>query len=453
MPFKLNFKRWWLLDALLLAGLAAYILAGVPLAPFHGDEGMQVYATRDYITAFVDQDPNALKTTPPYFIDSRPHLRLINGSVQRYAAGAALHRLGYTLNDLPIEPGWNWGLNYDENVAGSWLPQDPVLMPSRYSSAAFLALSLLPMLGLGLLLGGRRVAYPALILYALHPALLLNGRRAMMEGSLLCFGLLTVWTAAVIARRVNGGVRVPVALWMLLPLFGGLTLASKHSGAVFLVAAWLWIFVAGCLPLWRWGKLARVTGALAVQGVLAIALFIALSPALWNQPFARLQDLVSVRAELLNIQVEVTPNAPTAISSRVGDILWQPFLAPPMFFEVASWGEAADILAQIDTYQRSVWAGLPTSALWLGVPLTGLMLWGGVVLVWRAQQSPVLRVGLGLWWTVSAAMLLANPLPWQRYSLPIVPIAALLVGIAVAHIILHICEQIRTSKGLQAGVR
>jgi hypothetical protein len=121
MPSKWHSKRLrWGFDALLLAALLVYVFAGVPLAPFHGDEGMQIYATRDYVTAFIERNPVELVTSPPYYIDSRPYLRLINGSVQRYAAGFVLYTVGgHTLDDLPIEPGWNWGLNYAENVAGS----------------------------------------------------------------------------------------------------------------------------------------------------------------------------------------------------------------------------------------------------------------------------------------------------------------------------------------------
>jgi hypothetical protein len=84
---------------------------------------MQVYATLDYYTAFVERHPQDLLTNPPYIIDSRPHLRLINGSLQRYGAGLAFAIAGYTVEDLPNAPGWNWGLNYDENVAGGGFPK------------------------------------------------------------------------------------------------------------------------------------------------------------------------------------------------------------------------------------------------------------------------------------------------------------------------------------------
>ena len=52
-----------LLDALWLIALAAYVFAIPPT--FHGDEAMQLYASHDYVTAFVDGDPTALRPSRP----------------------------------------------------------------------------------------------------------------------------------------------------------------------------------------------------------------------------------------------------------------------------------------------------------------------------------------------------------------------------------------------------
>ncbi|MEO1439002.1 MAG: phospholipid carrier-dependent glycosyltransferase [Chloroflexota bacterium] len=436
--------RWWMLvDGVLLVVLAAYALAGVPRTPFHGDEGMQVYMTKDFFTAFVDNNPADLPTNPPYTIDSDPHLRLINGTLQRYAAGAVLYARGHNTGDLPIPPGWNWGLSYEDNVAGSWLPKNSVLHPSRYTSATFFALSLPVMFALGWQFGGRLAAYVAVLVYGLNPTTLLNVRRATMEGSMLLFGLLAVLMGVVIARRVASQTRPAWYWWVLLALSGGLALAAKHSSAVFLIAAWGMPFVAVLLTHARQQhlrQLAAYTGALFVSGMAAIVLFVVLSPALWSAPIARLGNLAEERTKLLNIQVQIA-NGATGPGYRVAGLAVQPFIAPTQYFEFDSWGEVDAIVAQIDSYEGAWLGGLRAGYL-IGVPL---ILLAAVGLVTARERY------LLLWPLVTCALLLANPLAWQRYYLPLVPVWALYAGIGTQFVWIWICKRIRTQSSVAAA--
>lgn len=432
-------RRWlFAVDALLLLALAVYVLAGVLRTPYHGDEGMQIYASVDYITTFIERNPADLLTNPPYIIDSRPHLRLINGTVHRYSTGFVLYTLrGHNEGDLPVSPGWNWGLSYEDNVAGGWLPKDSILYPSRYSSAVYFALSVGVVFALAWQFGGRWAAYPAAVLYALNPVLLLNGRRAMLEGSQLFFGMMTLLVAALLAKRIAAGERAGWGWWLWLTVSGGLAIASKHSAAIYPLGAWLWVFAAAVIAAVagrRWRPLLVQTALLALTGVVAIALFIVASPALWNDPPARLMNLVETRTEMLNIQINADPNAPTPLSGRVMGLFTQPYIAPLAYFEVASWAEADDIVNQIQQYEASGLRGLPDGYL-LGVPLMLLALVGLVMLVWGARVSRVYlaqAVGLLLWLGVTVAALLLNPLPWQRYYLPYIPIVVLLSSIGLA---------------------
>ncbi len=132
-------RRASVIDAIWLVALSVYILVGITSVPFHGDEAMQITMSRDYFTAFVNHNPQALSVTPPYTVDSPSWLRLINGSVNAYTLGLSVHMAGYGENDLP--PVWVWPLSYDENVARGDRPTQAVLIISRISSAVFLALS------------------------------------------------------------------------------------------------------------------------------------------------------------------------------------------------------------------------------------------------------------------------------------------------------------------------
>lgn len=440
MPPTLNFnlyERLWVFVWILI--LIGYGLIGMASTPFHGDEGMQVYATLDYYTAFVERHPQDLITHPPYIIDSRPHLRLINGSVQRYIAGLVFYIRGYTVEDLPVAPGWNWGLSYEDNVAGGWLPRTDLLNLARGVSMSFFAVSVLAVAGIASLFHRRIIFYVAPTLYALHPVLLLNGRRAMMEGTMLCFGLLTVWVSLVMIERLERLGWVSIWWWVGLACCGGLTLASKHTGAIFLLACWTSIGITLLLQAKaHWKRSLAHIGLLGMSAGLAVAVFWALSPALWDAPLARFQDLLTTRNELLNIQISIDPLAPTSLWARARALFQSPYLHPVMYFELNTWEATPIIQEQIHHYLQSALGGYALGG-GLGVLLTGLALYGGTQLGRYPRYCLSLLVWIG--WTCLALML--NPLPWQRYYLPYLPIFALLSAMGLDAITKDIQNLIR----------
>jgi hypothetical protein len=432
--------RWTtrkLLDAAWLLALGLFILAGMMPATFHGDEAMQIYMSRDYATAFIERSPASLMVSPPYTLDDDPWLRILNGSINRYAIGLGWHLAGLDTTTLPPKPGWDWGLDYDTNAATGHLPSEGLLGAARVSSALFLALSVVAMFGIGWQLGGRFPAYVMSGLYTVNPVILLNGRRAMMEGSLLCFGLLTVWLAILISRG-----RTRWHWWALLALLAGLTVASKHSGVVFVAGAFGWIAVsAAARRLEQSSATAEQPQAKPVQhlsgtflklvasGVGALVIFVALSPALWNDPAARLGDLIAQRQFLLDIQVAVNPGGPMSLEQRLAAIIEQPFLTPVVHYEVAYWANAAAITSAIEQYMASPLSGLQFGLL-LGLPLT-LLAGVGILACVRKRAC----WGMLAWLLVTVLSLLANPLPWQRYYLPLIPAATVLAGIGLMQVV------------------
>jgi hypothetical protein len=163
----------------------------------------------------------------------------------------------------------------------------------------------------------------------------------------------------------------------------------------------------------------RLCGSIAIVSILALALFIALSPALWNDPLTRLADLVQVRADLLDSQVKAAGSA-ASLESRVTALLTQPFLAPVQFYEAPTF-DVEPIHQSITAYMNTRFAGVHSAPL-LGVVLTLLALLGIVAPLvyptWRILSPPHDR-GLLLTLLIIVASLLLNPLPWQRYYLPL----------------------------------
>lgn len=413
-----------LLDALWLVLLIALVFAIQPT--FHGDEAMLTYVTRDFQTAFIERNPAALNVQPPYYIDTDEQLRLLNGSLHRYLSGFVWSLAGATVDQLPPRPGWDWGLDYDTNVATDHYPDATQLAAGRLVSALALAVSIPLIFVLGSQFGGRFTAWFVSGLYAVNPIILLNGRRAMQEGLLLCFGILVMLVAALISRRRAEARPVPFWFWLALSLSGACAIASKHPGVVFVAGAFGWVFVTELLRL-RWRDLLLTTAKLLLSGVAVIALFVALSPALWNDPIARFRDLLEQRAWLLDIQVTVDPLAPTTITQRIEGIITQPFMTPPQHFEVASWGNYAAVVADVARYMASPFSGVQFGVL-LGGALT-LLTFAGVVVSLLELLRRGWRSGVLVWWLVAVASLLVNPLTWQRYFLPLIPVYTLLAGI------------------------
>ena len=383
---------------------------------------MQITMSRDYFTAFVNKQPQTLPVAPPYTVDSPAWLRLINGSVNAYTLGFSLHLAGYTESDLPTL--WEWPLSYDENVVRGHRPDLRMLTASRLPSALFLAASAVVLFSIGWQFNGRLPAYIASGLYALSPVILLNGRRAMMEGSVLGFGLLAILAAVLICKGRTGW-----RWWLLLGLSGGLTLASKHSGIVFAAAAFGWVILCHFPPKKQptSQSFAHSLVALIVSVALTVVVFIAASPALWGSPIERFSDLIRERQLLLESQVTAEPTAPTPLADRLSGIVTQPYIQPPVYFEAAFWANAAPIQAETAAYEASPLSGLRAGIV-IGGILTLLMFWGIITLVpqWRTWQ-----VGLLLWLALTIATLLINPLPWQRYYLAMYPLAALLTAMGI----------------------
>jgi 4-amino-4-deoxy-L-arabinose transferase-like glycosyltransferase len=460
-------RRLILLDLLWLAALAIFVFAGLNLTPFHGDEAGHIYTSRDFHTAFIEGRPDALPVNPPFNIDSESRVRLLNGSVMRYSVGLASWLNGLTVNDLNAPPGWDWGLDYATNVETNHRPSPQLLSIARTVACLYFVLSILALFLVGKALVGRGAAYIATLVYTLNPVMLLNGRRALVESPYLAFGLLTIWLALEIVQRRAAGEGRLLGWWMGLAAASALCLASKYSGTIFVVAAFGGILLA---EVWfqiltaekqrsreAEGKhgfiqaMLPVTGRLILNGLAALVLLLAISPALWNDPITRARDLGTEMTAQVNLVVDILPDAPTTIGERVASILTEPFMRPVQFFEQESWADAAPIQQEIQTYMASPLSGLQAGP--LGGGLLMLLSAGGLVLVgWLMLFDRVLArrvapanpdmltytlkggkcVLMLVWLGVTLANLLINPIPWQRYYLALIPVYAVLVGFALS---------------------
>jgi 4-amino-4-deoxy-L-arabinose transferase-like glycosyltransferase len=405
------------LDIYWLILLALYILVGVVVVPYHADESTHLYTSRDFAYLFLERDFAKIAYSPVPHSPQEQNLRLLNGSIYRYGAGLAWYIGGLTATD--VNEQWDWGAEYAYNVSVGHRPSETLLFYGRWVSALMMVGGLLALFACGLLLGGRWTVYPATLFYALSPALLLNGRRAMLEGSVMLFGLLALLAGLWLVKH---GFRWRDALW--LGIAAGAAVAAKHSNVIPVLGIFAGVGVVAFIPPIRKSMIYHAP-TIIVAGVISILTFYALNPAWWLDPLGAATEAARLRTELIEIQSSVFGDYPHW-GARLTGFWQQTLVAKPMYYEVAGW--EGYIGEEIARYQASWQAGVRLPA-WLGLPLALT----GVYALWDTSRRGMMHhapTTITLIWalvTVGLTLLL-TPIEWQRYYLPVLVVWCVLWG-------------------------
>jgi 4-amino-4-deoxy-L-arabinose transferase-like glycosyltransferase len=419
-----------LLDLLVVLAAAAVVMRGVAAVPFHPDEAEYLRFGSGLALDFSEQgfEPSrrALEAEGAQREPRRAYLHLNLGPLVPYLIGAAFVSAGLERRDRAGP--WEWGRSYAENVALGHRPAREWLTLARGLSVLFAATAVLIVFALGLQCGGRGHAYLASGLLALNPIFLMHARRAMSEAPLLALAALVWWLAA---RCVRASARSRIRLrhWLLFGIAAGTCVAAKHSGVLFVAAAGAWL---ACVE-WRAarGRSLAASGLhFPIQGVAlasasALALFIAIQPPLWSDPIGRLERIVDMRLASFARSVEVL-GGELGRGERMLRALALPFLSVP---------EPADDVAEMSAYLASGAAGLMLPRV-IGGAFTVFALVGLTIALRRAiAPRDAEERSRALGWIFASAAVFAvaalNPVPWQRYFLPVVPLACLLVPLGM----------------------
>jgi len=432
------------LDSLLIGALMLYIMAGMTLAPFHGDESSTIYMSRDWYTLAWLHNPSALfyRNPPDPRIATDQQLRLVNGPLAYYTTGLAWSLAGMTVSDVNNQ--WLWGADWNYNRDNGHIPGDKLLFVARLSSTLLTALSAAVVFAIGRRLAGRQVGWASAFVYATLPMVLLNGRRAMFEGAFMLMIALVLWVGMIAAQK-----RERLRWWLLLGLVSGLAITSKHTALLIVIPVFGTLLLMG-----RLRQLGHLLIALAMIGFV----FLILNPAWWSAPLDVPREVLRLRQELLNGQVEHYGGYAN-VGDRLVALITQPLGSPQYYEDAQGWPQW--IGGQISAYQAGgvltvggVWG-------WIGA-IMGLV---GVLALLRStptpNPSPIQREGLpdrriaplpSLWGkglgeggkgrtdrllflTVTAfvalALLILTPLAWQRYYVPLAASWSILIGIGM----------------------
>jgi 4-amino-4-deoxy-L-arabinose transferase-like glycosyltransferase len=440
----------FLIDALLLIFLMGYVVAGVKKVPFHGDESTIIWMSKDYETVVLKGGIAEIAYDPPPRRTTEQHLRILNGTLSRWSMGAAWHSAGFEVDD--INDQWVWGLDMEWNRTNGHMPSTRLLEISRLTSAWMTALSIIIILIITRLAARQIFSHPlpiaiagwlAASFYALNPAVLLNGRRAMFEGGLLLCTALVAWA---VLRITEGRSKD----YLLAGIAAGLALSAKHS-AVFTIGLLFFALIVAEIVKSRKNirHLKFFAAKMVLAGLSASLIFLMLTPLWWSEHFLQLPGIVlDERQKLLDEQVSLFGKYENW-DARLEGFWSETFEIDPQYYEVEYWADYPGVQQEIEDYEKSGLLGVNNMALTaLRFILTALGCLWLIVILWRGKGEQrgiafiLLAWGIGL----AAITLITVPLDWQRYYLPMQTPLSVLIAIGGAAIIQIILRKQVTSE-------
>jgi len=352
--------------------------------------------------------------------------RLLNAPLPKYVLGLGRWLAGVDEGEVSVD--WDWSRDWEANLVNGALPSARALLAGRTASTALLPFAALFIYLSGKKLGGPGVGLLAAALQGLNALVLVHGRRAMAEGTLvaaICFGL---WTLLESDRRPwLAGIGIALAV------------AAKHSALALLP-------VGAAAVLWSTepapGTRRRLT-ALGFFLVVFLAITLLLNPVVWSDPASALKEIIQARRFLVQDQVQAQAIAEQlAISvplqgiDRLAVLIAHLFLAPPQFEEIGNYrAELASGVAHYLTVPgHALLRGQTLGSLTLALTLAGMIF--GLAGLRGGSRSSTRPVVLLLFATGALALSLyaGVPLPYQRYYVPLVPLTCLWSGFVLVRL-------------------
>lgn len=411
---QLPWARW--LGSLAAVLLAASLFLRIDAVPFHPDETSWLVQSEE-LERFV-ANPASLAYTTQSPITPEVSYRLLNAPAAKVLLAVGRILAGYTAKTLPQD--WNWRETWETNVQRGAMPHAGLLWAGRVTSTALVALSLIPMFLSGRRLGGKAAGWLTVLLFVTNALVLLHGRRAMAEGALLlAVNLVVVGTL--------WGDRYP---WLTGIVFG-MALSTKQSTLALLPVALLG-------AAWGEGPALRVGKRLAVCGIAALGVWALLNPVAWRSPAAALTAMADERRSLVEAQVADFAAGDSFQVARTPAERLAALLAA-LYFADPQMRESSKYDAALAPAQQAYLASPLTHLLrgQAGGSLALLLTLFGIALGARrlATAPPFVRRDLALLLLLTLAqavgLLVAIPLAFQRYYLPLVPLCCLWIALAV----------------------
>ena len=394
--------------AAILVITALYLLT-VGAVPFHPDEATQIFMSSDIESVFTQPASLFYSQTPADAL--RQNYRLLDAPLSRWLIGAGRSITGQSA----LAADWDWSKSWQQNEAAGALPADDLLWVSRVSVAWLLSLTLFLGYRTGRILGGEVMGWLMIVLISINALALLHARRAMAESALL---FTVTWFTYALAKKETH------PLLLVLPAALAVNAKQTAAGLVIIALLAVWLY-SSSLP-WR-KRLSHV-----LQGALLVLLVsYALNPVAWKNPAAAARAALAARSDLATRQTEtiraVSPELlmQSPVQRAAGWLVYL-YISEPAVADVANYindtraSEQAYFSNPMHNFLRGIGGGM----LMLLLSLSGFLYAAHTAVKESSRRAPLLLLLLAsLTCFLSLALLI--PLPFQRYTILLVPFSTL----------------------------
>ena len=396
--------------------IALYVNGGMNLVPLYGDETILPLMGRDYFYHFIERDFSKLTYDEGKAADNREQrLRIVNGTISKYIFGWLTYINGYSTDD--VSKTWSWDLNYQQNLEDGRIPDPRLLKALRYASALQLVGAVCLYFVIVRNIMNRPTTYISSLYLTLHPSVLIDGQRAMMEGSHLLFMMLAILAAVWLIRdRKN-------VQFVLFGLASGFAVAAKHPNVIIVA---LLFFAVGSYVVTEWMRqqvnfatVRNIMGKLILSGLLCLVTFYALNPAWWQKPVQVAQHVIGMRTELIDRQTKTFEDAGLVYHS-VTDKLEN-------FFEIIFVTEIDPFIRlhpdNVKLYEESFWGGIPIGGSTLGGLIVAGLCTFGFIHLWHNPQILLVHRWVLYLWSLGIIAFTVATIPFRivRYYIPVAP--------------------------------
>jgi 4-amino-4-deoxy-L-arabinose transferase-like glycosyltransferase len=408
----------------IFALLAILLFTGISLIPFHPDEVSLLYQSRDFEQLFTNPMNLAYKPERDGEIDQT--YRAMNPPLPKYILAIGRLLAGYDSQSVSVD--WNWSLTWNQNEAAGALPDPDLLNASRTASTVMVLLTL-PILYLcGKKIKNSTLGISAVLLLGTHSLVLLHGRRAMAEGTLL-FGI-----SLAILGVLEGNKR---------PWLAGIGTAvaacSKMSAAALAPVGFLSVLWLSSDQMDK--KKTRIQNSILFVTTF-LAIYFLLNPFLWSNPIEAFQSQWYERTQFLQGMIEEMESlSPNQILNRPLDravvMVANLFITDPQFAEVGNYiaNTSPSEKIYLAHFQNNLFRGWAAGILMITLTVSGIVSFG--IDMSKSGFQRHRRISLLLIASIiqTISLIWANPLSFQRYAIPLVPFICLWIGYFIALII------------------
>ena len=394
--------------AAILVITALYLLT-VGAVPFHPDEATQIFMSSDVEGLFAQPASLFYSQTPADPL--RQNYRLLDAPLSRWLIGAGRFITGQPA----LNADWDWSKSWQQNETAGALPSASLLLVSRVSVAWLFALTLYLGYRTGIVMGGTALGWLMIVFVFFNALVLLHTRRTMAESALL---FTVTWFSYALAKKE------PRPLLLVLPAALAVNAKQTAAGLVIIALLAVWLYSSG-VP-WR-KRLSHV-----LQGALLVLLVsYALNPVAWKNPAAAVRAALAARSDLATRQTETirTVSPELLMQSpvqRVAGWLVYLYISEPAVADVANYIDdtRASEQAYFSNPLHNLLRGIGGGILMLLLSLSGFLYAAHTAVKEPSRRAPLLLLLLASL-TCFLALALLIPLPFQRYTILLVPFSTL----------------------------